>query len=171
MQDVLLALLSKEPAHGYELRARLTDALGPLGSELNAGQVYMSLRRLEKAGLVEARVVGQSTRPDRKVYDVTPAGRERVAAWLSDPGWERSAPVEFHLKLMAAATSGLADPIELIDTQRRELLRRLAQAQRSALAEPEGSRAALLLEGAVLRLGADLEWLDTCETHWQRENT
>ncbi|MGI5171090.1 helix-turn-helix transcriptional regulator [Spirillospora sp. CA-253888] len=171
MQDVLLALLSKEPAHGYELRARLTDALGPLGDELNAGQVYMSLRRLEKAGLAEARVVGQSGRPDRKVYEPTPAGRERVAAWLSDSGWERAAPVEFHLKLMAAAASGLADPVALIDAQRRELLRRLAQAQRSALTEPEGSLAVLLLEGAVLRLRADLEWLETCETHWQRENT
>ncbi|MEV5575334.1 PadR family transcriptional regulator [Spirillospora sp. NPDC052269] len=171
MQDVLLALLSKEPAHGYDLRARLTAALGPVGDTMNAGQVYVSLRRLEKAGLVEAHVVGQSDRPDRKVYDLTPAGRERVATWLTDASWERTAPAEFHLKLVAAAASGLADPVALVDAQRRELTRRLAEAQRAALTEPDGSRAALLLEGAVLRLGADLAWLDACETHWTRENS
>jgi DNA-binding PadR family transcriptional regulator len=48
MQDVVLALLAKEPSYGYELR----DALGPLGEALNDGQLYVTLTRLEKAGLV-----------------------------------------------------------------------------------------------------------------------
>ncbi|MBE1537414.1 PadR family transcriptional regulator [Actinomadura algeriensis] len=169
MQDIVLALLAKEPAHGYELRARLRDALGPFGEDLNAGRVYVTLRRLEKAGLVETRVVGQSDRPDRKVHDLTPAGRDRVAGWLAELGWERTVPTEFHLKLVAARAARLADPVELIDAQRRELLRRLADVQRAALAEPPGGRAALLLEGAVLRLQADLRWLDACETHWTKE--
>ena len=51
-QEVVLAMLAKEPAHGYELRARLRRALGPVGEGLNAGQVYVTLARLEKAGLV-----------------------------------------------------------------------------------------------------------------------
>ena len=51
-QEVVLAMLAKEPSHGYELRARLRDALGPLGEAMNAGQVYVTLTRLEKAGLV-----------------------------------------------------------------------------------------------------------------------
>ncbi|MFB4319216.1 PadR family transcriptional regulator [Actinomadura sp. 21ATH] len=166
MQDVVLALLAKEPSHGYELRARLQEALGPLGEELNAGQVYVTLRRLAKAGLVEARVVGQSDRPDRKVYELTPAGRERVAAWLADVSWGRPAPAEFHLKLVAAALSRLADPVAVVDAQRRELLRRLADVQRAALAQPAGSGAALLLEGTALRLRADLTWLESCAAHW-----
>jgi hypothetical protein len=53
-----------------------------------------------------------------------------------------------------------------VDTQRRELLRRLRDAQRAALAEPEGSDAGLLLEGIVLRLQADLRWLEACEQNW-----
>ncbi|GAA2401456.1 PadR family transcriptional regulator [Actinomadura vinacea] len=166
MQDVVLALLAKEPSHGYELRARLRRALGPLGEELNAGQVYVTLRRLEKAGLAEARVAAQSDRPDRKVYELTAAGRDRVAEWLTDVGWSRPAPTEFHLKLVAAAVSRLADPVALVDAQRRELLRRLAEAQRAALELPAGSDAALLLEGAVLRLRADLTWLESCAEHW-----
>ena len=52
MQEVVLALLAKEPSHGYELRARLRQALGPLGEAMNAGQIYVTLARLEKAGLV-----------------------------------------------------------------------------------------------------------------------
>ena len=51
-QEVVLALLAKEPSHGYQLRARLRQALGPLGDAMNAGQIYVTLARLEKAGLV-----------------------------------------------------------------------------------------------------------------------
>ena len=53
-----------------------------------------------------------------------------------------------------------------MDVQRRELLRRLRDAQRAAMAEPDGSDAALLLEGVVLRLQADLRWLEACEQSW-----
>ena len=51
-QEVVLAMLAKEPSRGYQPRARLRDALGPLGDALNAGQVYVTLTRLEKAGLL-----------------------------------------------------------------------------------------------------------------------
>ena len=78
VQEVVLALLAKEASHGYQLRARLQLALGPLAEALNAGQVYVTLTRLEKAGLVHSERVGQTDRPDRKVYDLTAAGRARV---------------------------------------------------------------------------------------------
>ena len=55
-----------------------------------------------------------------------------------------------------------------MDAQRRELLRRLRDAQRAAMAEPDGSVAGLLLEGVVLRLQADLRWLEACEQYWTR---
>jgi DNA-binding PadR family transcriptional regulator len=51
-QEVVLALLAKEPPHGYDLRARLRGALGPLGEAMNYGQVHVILSRLEKAGPV-----------------------------------------------------------------------------------------------------------------------
>src|SRR5215813_11725328 len=121
VQEVLLALLAKEPSHGYELRSRLQVALGPLAEALNAGQVYVTLNRLEKAGLVTSERVGQTDRQDRKVYDLTAEGRMRVAEWLDDTSWPKPAPAEFHLKLVAAATAGLADPVRLIDAQRHEL--------------------------------------------------
>jgi DNA-binding PadR family transcriptional regulator len=166
MREAMLALLAKEPAHGYELRQRLARALGPIGEVLNPGQVYVTLSRLERAGLVRGVQVSQNAAPDKKVYEATPAGREHVAAWLLETAWPKVAPTEFHLKLVAAALTGLADPIALIDAQRRELLRQLADLQRVAQAEPADGDGALLLEGAALRLQADLRWLEACELRW-----
>jgi DNA-binding PadR family transcriptional regulator len=166
-QEVVLALLAKEPSHGYELRARLRTALGPLGDSMNDGQIYVTLTRLENAGLVESeRSSGAGDQQDRKTYALTAEGQQRVAEWLSEVGWPRPDLAEFHLKLVAAAAAGLADPVTIVDTQRRELLRRLRDAQRAALDEPAGSDAALLLEGVVLRLQADLRWLEACEQSW-----
>ena len=168
-QEVVLAMLAKEPSQGYQLRARMNDALGPLGEALNAGQVYVTLGRLEKAGLVAVEETPEATGPadrDRKVYVLTAAGQQRVAEWLAEVSWPKPDLAEFHLKLIAAAAAGLADPIGIVDAQRRELLRRLRDAQRAAMAEPDGSDAALLLEGIVLRLQADLRWLEACEANW-----
>ena len=166
VQEVVLALLAREASHGYQLHARLALALGPLGDVLNAGHVYVTLRRLEKADLVRVRRVDQADRPDRKVYELTPAGRRRVSEWLADTSWPKPAPAEFHLKLVAAAAAELADPVGLIDEQRSELLQGLREAQRAALAEPAGSLTALLLEGVILRLQADLRWLEECARYW-----
>jgi DNA-binding PadR family transcriptional regulator len=168
-QEAVLALLAKEPSHGYELRARLQQALGPLGEAMNAGQIYVTLTRLEKAELVTAeRAEGLPDRPDRKVYELTPEGQQRVADWLSEVSWPKPDLAEFHLKLIAAAAARLADPLTIVDAQRRELLRGLRDAQRAAMAEPQNSDAALLLEGIVLRLQADLRWLEACERNWTR---
>jgi DNA-binding PadR family transcriptional regulator len=166
-QEVVLALLAKEPSHGYQLRARLVQALGPLGDAMNAGQIYVTLARLEKAGLVACeQAAGLPDRPDRKVYALTAAGQQRVAGWLTEVSWPKPDLAEFHLKLVAAAAARLADPLAIVDAQRRELLRRLRDAQRTAMAEPSRSDAALLLEGIVLRLQADLRWLEACERNW-----
>jgi DNA-binding PadR family transcriptional regulator len=166
-QEVVLAMLAKEPSHGYELRARLRHALGPLGEAMNAGQIYVTLTRLERTGLVTSeRSDGPADRPERRMYELTLEGQQRVADWLGDVSWPRPDLAEFHLKLVAAAAAGLADPVGIVDAQRRELLRRLRDAQRAAMAEVVGSDAALLLEGVVLRLQADLRWLEACEQSW-----
>jgi hypothetical protein len=100
------------------------------------------------------------------VYALTPDGQQRVAEWIAEVSWPKPDLAEFYLKLLAAAAAGLADPLTIVDTQRRELLRRLRDAQRAAMAEPDRSDAALLLEGIVLRLQADLRWLEACEKSW-----
>src|SRR3954471_8431582 len=166
VQEVLLALLVSEASYGYQLRARLQLALGPLVEALNAGHVYVTLGRLEKAGLVRIKAPGGSANAERKQYELTEAGRERVLEWLGDTTWPRLAPAEFHLKLVAAAAARLADPIQLVDAQRHALLDELATVQRVALAAPDTSLPGLLLEGVALRLQADLNWLEACASYW-----
>jgi DNA-binding PadR family transcriptional regulator len=160
-------MLAKEPAPAYQLRARFDRALGPLGEAINDGHIYVTLGRLEKASLITRREAGLAV-ADRKVYELTPAGQQRVTEWLSEVSWPKPDLAEFHLKLIAAAAAGLADPIGIVDAQRRELLRRLRDAQRAAMAEPDHSDAGLLLEGIALRLQADLRWLEACEATWTK---
>ncbi|MEV7344122.1 PadR family transcriptional regulator [Streptomyces sp. NPDC093544] len=172
MQDVVLALLVKEPLHGYDLRRRLATALGPLGETLNAGQVYVTLTRLEKAGLVvQVREEAALRGPKRKVFAPTAAGHERVVAWMTESTGPRADVTEFHLKLVAARESGTADPLALVNARRRELMSSLAEAQHAALARDRGSEAGLLLEGVALRLQADLRWLEVCERAWSGRTT
>ena len=163
-QEILLAMLAKEPAPGHELRARMSEALGPLAEGMNDGQIYVPLGRLEKAGLIPRRHPGRAG--ESATYELTSAGQERLVVWLSDLSWPQPGLVEFHLKLASAARTGLADPVSIIDAQRRELLRRLRDAQRTAMGEPSESDAQLLLEGVVLRLQADIRWLEACERRW-----
>jgi hypothetical protein len=98
---------------------------------------------------------------------LTASGRERIAGWLDDVAWPRPDLTDFHLKLVVAGSGHLAEPMAIIDAQRRELVRRLRDVQRAAMLEPAGSHGALLLEGVVLRIQADLAWLDACERTWR----
>jgi hypothetical protein len=90
VQEVLLALLASEPSHGYQLRARLQLALGPLAESLNAGHVYVTLGRLEKSGLLRSERVEQSERPDRRAYVLTEPGWQ--SGWLTRAGQSRHRP-------------------------------------------------------------------------------
>lgn len=83
-QEVVLALLAKEPSQGSRLRARLNDALGPLGEAMNAGQIYVTLGRLEKAGLIALDDPGAAADRDRKVYALAALGQERVSEWPTE---------------------------------------------------------------------------------------
>ena len=154
------------------MRARLDHALGPLGGGLNAGHIYVTLSRLERAGLVACDGPGgASADSERKLYGLTAAGQERVSHWLSGVDWPKPDLAEFHLKLIAAAAAGLADPVGIVSAQRRELLHRLRDAQEAAVSEPEDSDASLLLEGIALRLQADLRWLEACQRSWTRRRS
>ncbi|MGW1786345.1 PadR family transcriptional regulator [Streptomyces sp. NPDC002143] len=105
--------------------------------------------------------------PRRKVYALTAAGQERVAAWMAEEAGPRADVAEFHLKLVAAAESGLADPLALVDRRRRELMRSLAEVQHAAFAHDTDSEAGLLQPAHIgLRLQADVRWLEACERTW-----
>ena len=153
MRELFLALLSDERAHGYELKQSLEHEFGDLLPALNAGQIYSTLARLERDGLV----VG------KRVYELTDTGRAALAAWIELPVSSRRLKDEFFMKFVVAASAHLAEPKQLIEGQRHEYLQSLRDL--NALLEANGRAPAgeLLVEGAILHLKADLEWLELIE--------
>ena len=164
MRQPLLALLAKEPAHGYELKLALEQTFGEAYPSPNIGQIYVTLKRLEQDGLVRSEDVEQTTRPNKRVYELTPAGREALRAWVGEPSDGPRVRDEFFIKLILAPMAGLADRMELMNSQRRHylgIMRNLTELQ--AEADPGDAPARLLIEGAILHLQADLDWLQRCQ--------
>src|SRR5919112_732787 len=81
---VLLGVLAAGPAHGYELK-REHDLRFPSAKPLAFGQVYATLARLERDGLVEPVASSQGGGPERTAYALTEGGRQALASWLDDP--------------------------------------------------------------------------------------
>jgi DNA-binding PadR family transcriptional regulator len=164
VRQPLLALLAKEPAHGYELKLALEQTFGAAYPSPNIGQIYVTLKRLEADGLVRSQDVEQTTRPNKRVYELTPAGREAVAAWVDEPIDGPRVRDEFFAKLILAPRAGLADQMELINKQRHHyyrLMRGLNELQESVGRRDTAAR--LLVEGTLLHLQADLDWLERCQ--------
>jgi len=160
----LLALLARGPAHGYELKQDLELLLGSAYPQPNVGQIYVTLGRLEKTGLIEGEAIEQSSRPNKKVYHLTEAGHEALRAWYEETADEPRVRDEFFMKLALAPQTGLADRISLINRQRRQYLNTMRQLSKLAAAEDRDNRIShLLIEGAMLHLQADLDWLERCQ--------
>jgi|SRR6478609_3229262 DNA-binding PadR family transcriptional regulator len=161
MRFPLLALLANGPAHGYELKQAMEQQFGSVLPPLNAGQIYTTLSRLERDGLVDDDPVAQNGRPNKRVYQLTEAGRMELRGWVADATPAARLKDDFFVKLVLARAAGIADPLELINRQRGAYLQALRELDDVATGDDEIS--ALLVEGAALHLEADLKWLDLCE--------
>ncbi|MFJ9737950.1 PadR family transcriptional regulator [Streptomyces sp. NPDC101166] len=171
MRLPLLALLARGPAHGYELKQDLEQLLGSAYPQPNVGQVYVTLGRLEKQGLIEGEAVEQSSRPNKKVYHLTDDGRAALRTWFSEPEDEPRVRDDFFMKLALAPRTGLADQVALINQQRRQYLNTMRSLSKLAAAEDRNNRIAhLLIEGAMLHLQADLDWLERCQEELEELN-
>jgi DNA-binding PadR family transcriptional regulator len=165
MRHAVLALLSSGPAHGYELKQRVDALLASAADPVNVGQVYMTLQRLERDGLVSKRDVEQSGRPNKTVYELTGAGTEELKGWLESVESGPRLRNELYLKVLLAGATGLGDLLRLIDRQRRARTQTLRDMHRMATTRGDGESrlSRLLIEGAALQLEAELKWLDMCE--------
>lgn len=162
MRELFLALLAGESGYGYELGQTLQQEFGELLPALNAGQIYSTLGRLERDGLVVSQnVEGDSRR--KRLYELTEAGRAALARWIETPVPGARLKDDFFMKLVVVASARLAEPKQLIDGQRREYLQLLRDLDALLAANGKGVTAELLVEGAVLHTKADLEWLDLIE--------
>lgn len=80
----ILGLLAEAPSSGYDIKREVEERLSHFWSE-SFGHIYPMLRRLHQKGLVEKRVHRQSGKPDRKVYEITPTGRDALEEWFAEP--------------------------------------------------------------------------------------
>jgi DNA-binding PadR family transcriptional regulator len=162
MRELFLALLAGDRGYGYELKQTLEHEFGDLLPALNAGQIYSTLSRLERDGLV----IGESVEGDsrgKRIYELTDAGRVALMRWIETPVPGMRLKDEFFMKFVVVAASRLAEPTTLLDAQRREYLQSLRDLDALLAANGTGLAGELLVEGAALHLKADLDWLDLIE--------
>jgi DNA-binding PadR family transcriptional regulator len=171
VRQALLALLEQGPMYGYQLRSEFERRTGSTWP-LNVGQVYTTLTRLERDGLVaEDGDDGEG----HVVYRVTDAGRDEVAAWFTTPV-ERTQPPrdELAIKLALAVTVPGVDVGSVIQQQRSATMSalqdytRLKRARTADLGDPADMAWSLVLDSLVFAAEAEVRWLDHCEARLRR---
>ncbi len=171
IRQSLLALLDGQPRYGYELRLEFERRTGGTWP-LNVGQVYSTLARLERDGLVEP----QGTSEEGQVfYAITDSGRQAVRAWFTSPV-EREAPArdELAIKLALAVTVPGVTVRDVLQRQRTATLKALQAYTRLKTQPayggdgPEDLAWSLVLESLVFGAEAEVRWLDHCEARLAR---
>ena len=161
----LLAILDQGPCYGYQLRTEFERRTGSAWP-LNVGQIYNTLERLERDGLV---LRGSADEQGHVYWEITARGRDDVHAWLGSPVAHGRAPRdELAIKLALAATLPGVDVGSLIRAQRQAASARV-EALRSAVADgddqddPESLARSLVMDSMLLAAEAEVRWLDHSE--------
>lgn len=167
VRHALLALLSEGPKYGLQLRQEFETRTGEVWP-LNVGQVYTTLQRLERDGLVESDDVEEAG--PQKGYRITPDGREELDRWLRMPP-DLSMPPrdELVIKVLVAAQLPGVDVHEVIQAHRRYLVEVMQQWTRL---KEDGARFdlnfALVVDAEIYRLDAVVRWLDSADGRLRR---
>lgn len=125
----LLARLARKPHSGYELLQAMKRPIGFFW-QASQSQIYPELKRLEVLDLVTFVLVEQSSRPDKKVYSITEAGREALQKWAVAPAEPEPSRNELLLKTYALWLADPAKALKLFRAQEDRHLSQLAQYQR-----------------------------------------
>ncbi len=166
VRHAVLGLLAQRPRHGYELRAAFEAVVGGEQNwDVKPSQIYTTLARLEKGGLVAENSVEQDAGPEKRIYAITADGLQTLREWFDASIVSDHQRDEFYLKLMVGLVADAADPHQLIQTQRAHLFQELhtLTVQRSRVDPKKELARILLLDKAAMHLEADLRWLDMTE--------
>lgn len=174
VRQALLALLGDEPRYGYQLRQEFEQRTGSTWP-LNIGQVYSTLSRLERDGLVEMIESGEGD-GGQVVYRATAAGRDEVARWFTTPVTRTQPPRdELAIKLALAVTVPGVDVGTVIQQQRSATIAALqdyTRLKRQGLEQAAADRAemawSLVLDSLIFNAEAEVRWLDHCEARLRR---
>jgi DNA-binding PadR family transcriptional regulator len=166
LHHAVLALLSEGPNHGYELKGRFEEAIGPQWGGLNIGHLYQILERLVRDGYVTRSHVAQADRPDKTRYTLTPSGRDELLDWATS-AWVRTGGFrdELFLKLFGASSLGPDALGALVAAQRQTYVSELAGLTRLRRSHTSEPLVALLIEAAIAHTKADLELVDSAARH------
>ncbi len=162
----LLALLERGARYGYQLRSEFEHATGGTWP-LNIGQVYTTLARLERDGLVRALPESDG---GQRPYEITPDGRVELTLWFTTPVEQADRPRdELAIKLALALTTPGVDVRTVVQTQRTATMRQLQELTRLKAADEDADLAwRLVLEAMVFQGEAEVRWLDHCEASLAR---
>ena len=167
VRHALLALLSEGPKYGLQLREEFEARTGEVWP-LNVGQVYTTLQRLERDGLVESD--GSTDEGPQKGFRITSGGAEELAAWLRTPPDLSSPPRdELVMKVLVALRIPGVDVHEVIQVHRRYLVELMQQWTR--LKEDEADfdlGLALVVDAELFRLDSVIRWLDAADGRLKR---
>jgi DNA-binding PadR family transcriptional regulator len=163
----LLALLSEGPKYGLQLREEFEERTGEVWP-LNVGQVYTTLQRLERDGLVEANGTGDESQHKR--FGITSAGEAELADWLRTPPDLASPPRdELVIKVLVALRVPGVDVPEVLQVHRRYLVELMQQWTRIKDDGDEGDLSlALAVDAELFRLDSVIRWLDSAESRIRR---
>src|SRR5580658_641721 len=167
VRHALLGLLSEGPKYGHQLRQEFEARTGEVWP-LNVGQVYTTLQRLERDGLVES----DDTAADgpQKSFRITGEGSRELADWLCTPPDLTSPPRdELVIKVLVAASMPGVNVHDLIQVHRRYLVELMQQWTR--LKEDEGEfdlSLALVVDSELFRLDSVIRWLDAVDGRIKR---
>lgn len=163
----LMALLAQEPMYGAQLRAEFERRTGSTWP-LNIGQVYTTLGRLERDGLVEP--TGETEGSDGRIaYRLTEAGLEEVTRWWSTPVDRSDHPRdELAIKLALAVTLPDVDVRAVVQRQRTQSVRGLQELTRLKRQADDDLAWSLVLDHLVFAAEAEVRWLDHVESRLAR---
>jgi len=158
----LLALLSEGPKYGLQLRQEFEARTGEVWP-LNVGQVYTTLQRLERDGLVESDDTGQDG--PQKGFRITARGEKELAGWLRTPPDLSSPPRdELVIKVLVALRMPDTDVHEVIQVHRRYVVELMQQWTRiKEDAAPGDVSLGLAVDAELFRLDAVARWLDAAD--------
>jgi DNA-binding PadR family transcriptional regulator len=157
----LLALLDEQPMYGYQLRAAFESRTGGTWP-LNIGQVYTTLARLDRDGLVSAE---GDDGDGHQIYALTEEGRAELEQWFATPVARADRPRdELAIKLSLALSVDGVDVRDVVQTQRSATLQDLQELTRLKIRAGEDDLAWLLvLDSLIFQAEAEIRWLDHCE--------
>ncbi|MDF2845718.1 MAG: hypothetical protein K0R00_4144 [Herbinix sp.] len=160
VKHIFLALLSKKPMHGYDIKNAFEELLSGQWS-LNFGQVYTTLTRLERDGLVEIEEIKSEDKTEKKIYRLTENGQEQLDQWLKQEAEWSVFQDEISFQISAYELIDRDKASELLKNYQNYLLQLIGElVQKKKAVNDANSLTTWIFERNIMKAEADLKWVE-----------